>query len=331
MNPLLSIIIPCYNAENLIERCISSILASDFTDYEIILVNDGSTDNTSAKLDLLQKSDNRIHCFNKKNGGASSARNFGTMRATGEWITFIDADDYILPAYLGHFFETDNITGNLKIQGAIRREIASDISLSFKQHETLEIKNDAIFYRGELLHFGYSCGKLYNLNIIRSNNIKFDEETPYKEDLIFLLEFLKYCETITFLPYTDYIYMQTTGSLSATWLPMDMRQNIYYRIRQLVSEFNKGSISKQLSDYFLTYDTLCIKEFLRSVYHRGKYNRTERIHYLKWIRNSVTIKAYPHSFRSDTLLSILFRCRMFHLYDTIQKHLFNIHTRTNLT
>lgn len=330
MSAILSIIIPCYNVENVIDRCLNSILESYFVDYEIILVNDGSTDNTSARLNQFQESDQRIHCFHKINGGASSARNLGIEKAAGKWVTFIDADDYIQPGYLGHFFESENISSNLKIQGAIRRELTSDIPLSFKRQETLDIKDDAIFYRGELLHFGYSCGKLYNLGVVKSNNLRFDENTPYKEDLIFLLEYLKYCKTITLLPYTDYIYEQTAGSLSDTWLPMEIRQSIYQRICRLASEFTKGSDSKLLSNYFRTYDSLCIKEFLRSIYHTGKYNHIERIRHLKWIRRSIDIRAYPRCFKSDTLLSILLRCRMYHLYDAIQTHLFSIHSGKRL-
>ena len=327
--PSLSIIIPCYNVEMTIDRCINSILASNFTDYEIILINDGSTDDTPAKINTLKALDNRIHSYTQINGGASSARNFGLNMAVGEWITFIDADDYIQPNYLYHFFESGNETGNLKIQGAVRHELSADIHLSFKQQETLDIDDEAIFYRHELLHFGYSWGKLYNLAIIKSNMLEFDEGIPYKEDLIFLLEYMKYCSAVTFLPYTDYIYVKNEGSLSNTWLPMEARQNIYNKIHKLLMTYVNDNHSELLSKYLCLYDTLCVREFLRTIYHPGKYKKKQRILHLKWVRKYININAYPHDFKADSLLSFLWRCRIFHPYDFIQRRLFKIHAGIN--
>ena len=98
--PLVSVIVPAYNAENTVEKTIQDILAQSFQDFEVILVDDGSKDNTPAVCDKLGSFDSRIQVIHQVNGGLSNARNNGTIKATGEYVTYIDSDDRIEPAYL---------------------------------------------------------------------------------------------------------------------------------------------------------------------------------------------------------------------------------------
>lgn len=93
----ISVIVPVYKVEKYIGECINSILAQTFKDFELILVDDGSPDKSGEICDSYAKKDNRIKIFHKKNGGVSSARNFGIDKAVGEWLCFIDSDDTILP------------------------------------------------------------------------------------------------------------------------------------------------------------------------------------------------------------------------------------------
>lgn len=96
----ISIIIPVYNAESTLRQCVESILSQDFEDYELLLIDDGSTDGSPALCDEYMKRDSHVSVVHKKNGGVSSARNVGLQQAKGEWITFIDSDDYISASYL---------------------------------------------------------------------------------------------------------------------------------------------------------------------------------------------------------------------------------------
>ena len=93
----ISVIVPVYKVEKYVGECINSILAQSFKDFELILVDDGSPDKSGEICDSYAKKDNRIKVFHKKNGGVSSARNFGIDKAVGEWLCFIDSDDTILP------------------------------------------------------------------------------------------------------------------------------------------------------------------------------------------------------------------------------------------
>lgn len=95
MIPVISIIVPVYNVEKYLSQCIDSILAQAFIDFELLLVDDGSTDGSGRICDEYANKDARIQVFHKKNGGVSSARNIGLEHAQGEWITFVDSDDWL--------------------------------------------------------------------------------------------------------------------------------------------------------------------------------------------------------------------------------------------
>lgn len=94
--PKISVIVPVYNTEQYLPRCIDSILAQTFTDFELLLIDDGSKDSSGKICDESAAKDSRIRVFHKENGGVSSARNMGLNNAQGEWITFVDSDDYLI-------------------------------------------------------------------------------------------------------------------------------------------------------------------------------------------------------------------------------------------
>lgn len=100
MNPIISIIIPVYNAEKTLNRCVDSVLNQTFHDWELLLIDDGSKDRSMYLCDEYALKDKRIKVFHKKNGGVSSARNMGLDYARGEWITFVDSDDLFVRIFL---------------------------------------------------------------------------------------------------------------------------------------------------------------------------------------------------------------------------------------
>ena len=115
--PNISIIVPVYNAEQWLERCIDSIVAQTYADWELLLIDDGSTDCSGAICDRYAASDPRIQAFHKPNGGVSSARNLGLDHAQGEWITFVDSDDYTYPCWLENYDVGHNAEFDLICQG----------------------------------------------------------------------------------------------------------------------------------------------------------------------------------------------------------------------
>ena len=111
--PKISVIVPVYNTEKYLHHCIDSILSQTFTDFELLLIDDGSKDSSGAICDEYAAKDNRVRVFHKENGGVSSARNLGLDNATGEWIAFVDADDYLAPSYLYDFVQ--NLSNDVKL------------------------------------------------------------------------------------------------------------------------------------------------------------------------------------------------------------------------
>ena len=121
--PLVSIIIPVYNAETTLDRCIKSIIIQTYSNFELLLINDGSTDKSADICNYYSKSDSRIININRTNGGASAARNTGLLEAKGEWIIFIDSDDYISETYLSELMCcTTTSEASLVISSPIRSD-----------------------------------------------------------------------------------------------------------------------------------------------------------------------------------------------------------------
>ena len=153
---MISVIVPIYNIEDCLERCVRSIVNQTYTDLEIILVDDGSTDNTPQLVDKLAESDVRIKAFHKPNGGSSSARNLGIEKANGEWLGFIDSDDYIEPDMYEKLLNMAE-RRSLKVVQICRDEVAADGSKlpNVVTPPTAEIEVGADdFLRELLLHKG---------------------------------------------------------------------------------------------------------------------------------------------------------------------------------
>lgn len=109
--PLISVVVPVYNTEAYLEQCVDSLIAQTYPKLEILLVDDGSTDGSAALCDRLSNTYKQVRVFHKENGGAAAARNFGVHEAQGEWVSFIDSDDYISPIYIEMLYDAAHVTG----------------------------------------------------------------------------------------------------------------------------------------------------------------------------------------------------------------------------
>lgn len=149
-NPKISVIVPVYNVEKYLRRCIDSILAQTFTDFELLLIDDGSKDNSGDICDGYAMKDERVRVFHKKNGGVSSARNLGLDNAKGEWVSFVDADDYLDNCYYNNFLSFHDIsdivfTGFIIIKGNKKKKIVSEKYCQYsKNNEIIIIENNRI-------------------------------------------------------------------------------------------------------------------------------------------------------------------------------------------
>lgn len=178
-HPKISIIVPVYNAENYLNRCVDSIVAQSFTDFEVLLVDDGSKDKSGEICDEYARKDSRISVFHKENGGVSSARNLGLDKASGEYITFIDADDFLEKESfsVSLFDESYDLIQIPRNRGSFMKTYSHDISCD--SHKA--------FLKHLYRNFYFECwGRLYKRNIV--SDIRFDENVKIGEDLLFLLD-----------------------------------------------------------------------------------------------------------------------------------------------
>lgn len=206
--PKVSIIVPIYNSEAHLSRCIDSILAQTLTDFELILVNDGSQDNSGKICDNYAQKDSRIIVLHKENGGTSSARNVGLKKSRGEYITFVDSDDTIYPHYLTSFsYDADFEVAGLET-------IGSNPEIDFPDNNIMLEKSSDIynwFTRNSHRKYLTSvCCKLFSRSIIDSNALKFDYGVTYGEDTIFIYNYLSLCKTILLIQ--DIIYKYHVNS-----------------------------------------------------------------------------------------------------------------------
>lgn len=202
----LSIIIPAYNAENYIENCLNSILNNISHDIEIIVINDGSTDNTDNILKKYpQKSIPNFRVIHKTNGGVSSARNIGINYASGEWITFVDADDYVTKELISFIpdGQADLYCFNWKYtNGETENEGLTD--------KTYWGENKEHFLSIHLVDYIFRTpwAKYFRRDIIKNNDIYFNETFKIGEDNLFVLDYLYHCNTITTVNNIGYIYLR---------------------------------------------------------------------------------------------------------------------------
>lgn len=190
ITPIVSIIVPVYNAEKYLHRCVDAILLQKFIDFELLLVNDGSVDSSKSICDAYAQKDNRINVIDKKNGGASSARNVGLAAAKGEYIAFADADDWMDAKWLSCMVE-NILDADLIVTGHIMHEGEKEIATGLT--DTYYAKNEISDGCYKLLNskqMGYLWSMLFRATIIKSNHILMDEKMALQEDLDFILRFL---------------------------------------------------------------------------------------------------------------------------------------------
>lgn len=220
MKPILSIIVPVYNAQEQLGRCIESIIKQDFTDFELLLMDDGSKDSSGEICDAYAEKDARIRVVHKENSGVSDTRNMAISMATGEFLQFVDSDDWITPDASGRMvraaIETGSdmvITDFYRVVGerlSIKGNISEDGVLTREEFAAHMMNNPADFYYGVLWN------KLFRRNIIEEHDLRMNPEISWCEDFMFNLEYLRHVEKVYALHVPTYYYVKTKGSLVTT-------------------------------------------------------------------------------------------------------------------
>lgn len=216
---MVSVIVPVYNNENYIGRCLESLIRQDYNDYEIIVVNDGSTDGTIEKIEALNS--DKIKLFTIQNSGPSAARNYGIGKCseTSDYLFFVDSDDTVATDYLSSMLS--GMTDNSCVICGINHINESDFKnndIKFRKrintYRAIEhLWHNELFYK--LLPsgiFNSSCNKCYSLKLIRRYNLRFEDSFP--EDIRFNLNYFEYCSNIIISDAKLYNYIHRDGSVT---------------------------------------------------------------------------------------------------------------------
>lgn len=245
--PEISVIVPVYNVEEYLPRCIDSILAQSFSDFELILVDDGSTDNSGRICDEYKIADNRVIVIHKENEGPGPARNTGIEyalnKSDSEWISFVDSDDCVHKQYLEKLYKGIVYT-NCKISVCRYSTIISHIYKELQNDKETEIDriNTEKFFCKYIELKGSSISKMFHYSLF--SNVRFPA-CSYAEDTATIYKILFQCEEIAYIGLSLYYYRQNEQSLMhADWTPN--RMTILFALKEQLEFF-------RLNNYHLAY------------------------------------------------------------------------------
>lgn len=315
MNPLVSVIIPVYNVEKYLARCVDSVLAQTYPNVEVILVDDGSPDGSGAICDEYAATHGNIQVVHKKNGGLASARNAGMKVMTGEYLFFIDSDDWIDPETLQELVEIGERTGVDFVRytpvyaGWPNHADGKMYNIAKERvlHEGVFTKEDIVrdifprLFAQENLDMGVivsACRSLYRASFITANQLYFDESIKYAEDTYFSAKVVYHTNSFYFVGGGKYYhYFYNPGSITKSF-----KKDRWDSSKKLIAAFEKEFSSKSDYDFadqlrrlriFVVLDALNQMHFL-SLKERMKYCRSimtapltrEAFHYTSLVKVS---------------------------------------------
>lgn len=243
---LISIVVPVYNTEKYLDQCIQSVLAQTYTNWELLLIDDGSTDSSGAICDKYAAEDNRIRVYHKENGGVSAARNTGIDNTYGEWITFLDSDDWFETSSLEILYNETKKNDNIDIcWGAFR-------IVDFKNNESQVIKKtaNADIINSLMTGFTPSTGCLVRTALLQEKHLRYPIGIKYCEDVHLMGRLLYYCRSAITIENIVYNYrmqlssvihnLNTTTQLDEQWVCNDLikfykSQGVYNKYRRTMN------------------------------------------------------------------------------------------------
>ena len=322
--PAISIIIPVYNAADTIFRCVETVRIQSFDDWELLIVDDGSKDNSLEVCQQLQSLDSRIKLYSQLHGGVSSARNFALSHASGEYICFIDADDIVESNYLeqlynykmydmvvcGYYVDKQLADGTL-----YKQELHIPDILSI--HQIVDRKQLLPLFMQGMIHV--NCNKLLRRNIIIENQIVY-KDVPVNEDYFFMLEYLAHSQSVIFIDIPLYHWVRVEGRLSGVSVMPDNLLGIYnqaqLKTREFFSDNNLADITQYYSYCFL------IQKFFNSWEHKELTYEELNRKLISFHQNELvkcSFRAYNPRSLGEWFMYWLLKRGWFHIHHVIYK------------
>ncbi|MBS6396171.1 MAG: glycosyltransferase family 2 protein [Clostridiales bacterium] len=276
---LVTIIVPVYNTQKDLPRCLDSLISQSYEKLDIILIDDGSTDNSGSICDEYAHNDQRIRVIHKRNGGVSAARNSGLDLARGEYLIFVDSDDCIHRHMISIYVQAlaENVV------------LACDYT---KQEDELELSYDKIwstriqyYHREEFLQFmkdeyvNAPWNKFYDTKILREHQIRFDETKKLGEDFLFNLEYFQFAPAKYKVIHCPLYYYQEgrEDSLANAFAPQlfDLQVELFERLRMFMEKCRIWTMDDQRSYYELYWNRLYLVFRIFLAYKKDKANTNE--------------------------------------------------------
>lgn len=309
MRPLVSVIVPVYNAASYLDGTINSILNQTLRDIEIIIVDDGSTDNSRDIILKYGEKDDRIKIIYQENLGVSGARNNGINMATGEYIGFVDSDDKIEKNMYEKLYTTarknnsDVVFCGMTIQTNYTKFTLQPCKKEIVVMDKVNIENEVYksYIYSNKLCLAECCNKLYKLEVINKMNIKFDEKLKHGEDYLFNLEYMTHIQSAIFIPDNLYIYNRSNiNSVTKNYISnlLDIAINIYNMKLKYSKLWNMEKYNNEIDRKFLDSVYGCIYNEVNSI---NNENRAIRLENIRKIQNNSLVISVCENLKSENL------------------------------
>lgn len=314
-NISISVIVPVYNKEQFINKCLGSIKKQDITlSFEVIIIDDGSTDNSSKIIKTFCRKDKRFRYYYEKNQGVSSARNYGIEKANGKCLVFIDGDDYLDPDYLKKLYK--NFSKSSLVMCGYKHVMDNKHVINYRLQRMQIHRPNFIKFVFRNPNFKFICtpySKMFDSKIIKKYRIRFDEKTSFGEDTIFVFDYLAHSSTINVCSYTGYNNRIVKNTLSRK------------KISQ-IWQMNKYIIQKGDEIFNFKYDSSWAFLYLRSIKlsllnNVNNYNSfRKQIHIITSDADFEKINIYNLS-KKDKILIIFIKYKLTYLIYIIIKQI----------
>jgi len=272
---LITIIIPIYNRAKTLPNCLDSIIQQEYSDFECLLVDDGSRDESLTICQEYASKDSRFSVFHKENGGVGSARNLGLDNAKGEWVAFVDSDDTIMPNHLSQFATAIKNAGQ-------------DVDVVFcgcqYSCNGIKVRNEHVYdraiYKGkdgikrflshtDVLQYMYACDRIYSRDLLEKYNLRFDTTLTLSEDRLFCYQFLRYAVGVATVSDATYIINEEDNNkLSQRGLTTEMCINRYNKLstamREIISTY--GIYDSGILPFW-SYNCALLNSMMHSLYN----------------------------------------------------------------
>lgn len=278
---VICVIVPVYNVESFLERCVNSILNQSFSDFTLVLVDDGSTDNSGKMCDKYAIEEERIIVIHKNNGGLSDARNAGIEWAYKEsnikWITFVDSDDWIDSHYLEYLLRANSENNTRIARCGIKivydeQDKNTQVDTALEMYKTEVISSEIAYFGKDNMPRTYAWGQLYDVNLFR--NVRY----PYGrlwEDIAVYHKVLFQVDKISQVDFNGYFYYQNaSGIVKREWSPKKMDE--FWAREQSLDFFKKHGNKEMLLKAYDGYIQACIihLDLIKKEYRGSIVNRT---------------------------------------------------------